>query len=278
VLKRRKISFVANATLNDGIRLKYFVPSVLTTFGSVLEELIVIVDHRQEDGRIKMHQNQNIINKLDQAAISNLIDDPKLKFIDLDYNRLDEISLKWFGRKGINKCQDGTPIFAFLFGIENCKLPYILRSDCDVLFRNKGFIQESFNLLPHYDLLQTPFMNDLAIPFSTRSFFINRDRVEKKLPMKVLQLDLLRSWHRRLLNRPPYMALEQMFEYNILKEHLNCFKFSTKTGLSMHIPFRRDFDDIEQVVTAFLADDIPTGQFSEQHNYKREYWDQTRIP
>src|SRR5688500_13631006 len=91
-----KFSFVTNATDKDGVRLKSFIPHVLHQFGNQIDELLVVVDSLSEVGRIKQLHGSDF-NIIPLELLKSTILDPKVKFINLDYSKLDEISYKWFG-------------------------------------------------------------------------------------------------------------------------------------------------------------------------------------
>jgi len=267
-----KISFVTNATLQDGKRLKIFLPAVISVFDSVLEELIVIVDRKPESGRIKkLHVGtQNLF--FDPEDILLELKDPRIRFENLDYSKVTAISSKWFSKRNVIRCQAGTPIFAFLYGIEICKLPYIVRSDCDILFSDSGFIEKAKHLLPSFDLLQMPFLNNDLVAFSSRCFYVNMKNLERKLPLKISRLDPIRQLHRMLKLLPTYMALEQTLERNIQMGIISCYRFTTEDGYSMHIPYRKDFDNLESIADRFIKGQIPSEQLSLQHDFSRAYW------
>lgn len=267
-----KISFVTNATLHDGKRLKIFLPAVIRVFDSVLEELIVVVDRKPESGRIKKLQAGAPELFFDPDDILLELKDPRVRFENLDYSNVATVSSKWFSKRNVVRCQAGTPIFAFLYGIEICKLPYIVRSDCDILFSDSGFIEKAKYLLPSYDLLQMPFLNNHLVSFSSRCFYVNMSNMERKLPLKISKLDPIRQLHRMLKLLPTYMALEQTLERNIQMGIISCYRFTTGDGYSMHVPYRKDFDDLEHIADRFIKGQIPSEQFNLQHDFNRVYW------
>ena len=238
----------------------------------MLEEVVVVIDKQEETGRIKkLHSNAAVI-PLDPDALQLKLDDSRLRFVDLNLKALNAVSEKWFNVPGVLRCQAGTPIFAFLYGIEICTSPFILRTDCDIFFLDQGFVSKALSLLPDYDLVQPPFLNNDRIPFSTRSFFINRDRISRKLPIKLLRLDLFRQFHRRLHHRPTWMALEQIMDWNIENGKLDLFRCDISLGYTMHVSKRSDFDDIETVIESFLEGNLPEKQLLDQHNYIPGHW------
>jgi hypothetical protein len=269
------LSFVTNATLNDAIRLEIFIPHILNVFGTFVDEIIVILDTRAEEGRIKsLHSSNAFVTIADEQFLLRLKSlDKRIKIFNCDYTRVDEISIKWFGRPSINRCQAGTPIFAFLFGIENCNSDCIIRSDCDIFFYNNGFLEQLLRN-KSADLIQLPMLNDDLIPFSSRSFYIDRTRVEARLPLKAYRLDLLRRLHRFMKNRSSYMALEQIFQLNIDNDKIHVERQTTRWGYSMHISKREYFTEpyIHDVERSFRLGQVPEAQLRYKHDFHRELW------
>ena len=136
------VSFVTNATLKDAVRLDVFVPHVLAVFDGSIDELIIVIDGLREAGRIsRLHQSEAIADTITPTYLEKLkTTDTRIKIINCDYSQVKSISRKWFNQPEVIRCQDGTPIFAFLFGIEQCKNEKIIRSDCDMFFYENGFL------------------------------------------------------------------------------------------------------------------------------------------
>jgi hypothetical protein len=270
------LSFVTNATLQDRRRLDIFIPHVLDVFGPYIDELIIVMDRKPEEGRIKkLHATIQPGMEIDDDYISSLkLMDDRVKIVDCDYSRVKEVGRKWFNHSYVNRCQGGTPIFAFIYGIEVCKNDYIVRSDCDILFLDQGFIKE---LLADkkYDIVQLPRLNNSPISFSSRVFFINRSAVELKLPLKLYRLDILRQVHRQLLGRTTFLAFEQIVELNIFNKKLSVNYQTTNVGRTMHIPKREDFGNgsIRKVVEKFISGNIPEKQLQHNHDYQKELWE-----
>lgn len=270
------ISFTTNATLADFIRLKYFLPNVLRVFGERLSELVVIIDAKPEEGRISVLQQSNkkhtpLSGQL-IAELSGL--DKRIRFAELDYSQVKDISRKWFAQDSIIRCQAGTPIFAFLYGLEISQSPRVFRSDCDMLFNDKGFIDKINEAEESIDLIQPPFLRDMPGEFSSRAFFVNRQAIERKLPLQPAKLGFLRQLHRRYHQRPVFMALEQIFEHNIQRNNLNCVKQTTALGHTMHLPKREDFHDanIEEIISRFNSGIIPAAQLAKAHDFAVSCW------
>lgn len=274
-VKMDKFSFVTNATKMDGGRLSVFLPIVLQVFGDFIDEVLVILDTRPEEGRIKkLHKNASSA-QVSVEEVCASIKDFQIRLIELDYSKIDEISEKWFGVKGVNRCQAGTPIFAFLYGIEQCQHSNIIRSDCDILYCNLGMIDEIQRLSKKFDLIQFPFLNDGSIAFSTRSFYINRERVYRKLPLKLHKLDFLRTIKRAYSGKPNWLALEQILDAEILMDHLQLHVVQTSKGYTMHIPSRGDFVGLQPIAERFVLGKIPERQLKIQHDYKQTLWSES---
>lgn len=267
-----KLSFVTNATYQDGLRLNTFIPAVLNVYGDTLDELIVIVDRMPEEGRIRELHGEYDSKQISLEYITRKYTSTVVRFMDLDYSKLDEVSFRWFGRNGVNRCQNGTPIFAFLFGIEQCRNQHIIRSDCDILFYDKGFINAVVSFSSNYDVVQLPFLNNKSIPFSTRCFYINKNRIFDLVPISLIKLDAFRRIHRWIMGRSSFLALEQILDASMKKGVIKCHSLDTSYGYTMHIPKRSDFDNIEYVLDYFFKGQIPSSQLEVKHDYNIAFW------
>ncbi len=267
-----KLSFVTNATLSDGLRLDIFLDGIIKVFKERLDEIVVVVDNRTETGRIKALHHNYIDQTIPLDRVMKKYSSSLVRFIDLDYSQLEQVSSKWFGQGNVNRCQNGTPIFAFIYGIEKCKNELIIRSDCDILFLDRGFIQQTINLSEEWDLIQLPFLNDTRIPFSTRSFFLNRIKMQQVLPFTPYKLDFIRRVHRFINGRSSFLALEQMLEKEIDKGKIQLKELNTQFGYTMHVPTREDFNGIETVLNRFYTGQIPLAQLRNKHDYISSLW------
>jgi hypothetical protein len=264
-------SVVTNATINDGIRLKHFIPAIIEQFDPWIREVIVVVDHQPEQGRIKnLHGDQPLAISL--QSIKEAVPDSRVRFVDLDYNQAEAISAKWFGVRDVNRCQAGTPIFAFLFAIEQADYPWIIKCDCDIFFADNGMINYIQQYLSSYDLVQLPMLNADPLPFSTRAFVINRETLIPKLPIYPARLDLVRGLIRQMKGRSTYLALEQILHYNINSGKLKQVRMNNETGYSIHIGRRQDFLHIEPVLEKFKHRNIPASQLNEVHDFVSAHW------
>ncbi len=267
-----KFSFVTNATLDDGVRLEKFVPQVLSVFGDYIDELLIVVDSKPEEGRIKKLHGRNSYQKATIDDFRRDFNSSKVKIVKVDYTVLDNVSEKWFGEKGVNRCQNGTPIFAFLYGIEQCKNDMIIRSDCDILFYDKGFLDELRRFENDYDIIQLPFLNNDIIPFSTRAFFINRQRMNAIVPLRAHKLDIVRRLHRFIFRRESYLALEQILDKEIEHFKIKFHALNTEKGYTMHIPRRDEFPALAPIIKRFSKGDIPKDQLLVKHDYHLKCW------
>ena len=257
--------------MQDGIRLRHFLPAVLRQFDERMSELIIVVDAAQEEGRIKMlHTSSYEYIPIEQ--IKEEITDPRVKFIPLDYEQLDKVSKKWFSMKGINRCQSGTPVFGFVYAIEMAVNDVVLRTDCDMIIQNRGIDDALLHFAKDYDLIQLPWLKDGAFPLTSRAFGINKTRVMTKLPLRLARLDLLRLLHRRFMGRPAYLALEDTLRLNIQTGKLSSIQLDTTQGRTMHISTRREFRDIGKVIDQFQHGYIPQLQLLEEHDFQGKFW------
>jgi hypothetical protein len=273
------ISFVTNSTRKDYLRLKYFIPAALKVFGDRISEFLIVLETKAEEGRIAAQHSS--INNIDGHILSDdrieLIKsiDSRIRFIKTDYNNINDISQKYFNEDNVIRCQTGTPIFAFLYGIENAKEDLIFRADCDVIFYDNGFINNSLNEMNNFDVIQPPLLKNRSTQnFTTRAFFINRKRINKKFPLTLHKLDVFRRFHRKLFGRATVHSLEEIFYHNSQQGKLDIKFLSSDLGNTMHICTREEFalENIPEVIDNFTNGNIPIVQKNFIDNFNINFW------
>ena len=266
------LTIATNACPGDQGRLRHVVPSWLRVFGQRLTRVVVVVDRHPATGRIaRMHGTTGNLQEL-LAEIERLMAvDARVRRIDLDSaSQLDRVSRKWFTWGTPVRCQAGTPLFAFVQAIEEVQeADLVLRCDCDMLFREDGWLAAASTMLSHgrADLIEPPRLgSNLApgpFPVSSRAFLLSPRRFfASVLPFHPHRLSLARRLHRRLLGRPGWLALEQMLEKERLARRLLHVVLDETMGFSMHVSSREQVaqGNFSEVVARVESGQVPEAQ------------------
>lgn len=271
------ISLTINSTMFDEARLLAFLPRLVKTFDNFFDELLIIHDSQKPEGRIALlhnYSNDQVIEKEFLDDISSI--DERIRIVKFDSKRLEETSKFFFKKKGINRCSDGTPITAFLYGIKAAKNNLIFRADCDVFFYDNGFIENAIKILKEgrYLLVQPPSHWNSYKTFSTRGFFVNRLLFEQTLPIRLYKHNIFTLANKIIKNKysNSYLSLEgilqKQYESQVYFQQLSL-------GNMLHVCTRDEFlnQDISRNLDAFCEGNIPVSQTNTSINYISELWD-----
>ena len=273
------IRITTNVTSKDAKRILNVLPNWLKIFGDHIEEILITYDKEPTVGRISdMHKTSDNITSIESYFNEIMRLDSRIRLIDLDYDNSNEILNKWFrGNEKPIRCQGGTPIYAFIYGIEKAESDLLLKVDCDIVFYNKGFISKAIEMLQqkNFDLVEPPGLrSNTSFGFSTRTFFINKKSFYSKLPIRAYQLDLLRKIHRKINKRPTFLSLEQMLQIEISNGNISHQIISTEFGNSMHISTLEEMNlpIIKEVIEKFGNGNIPEQQKTNSDNFVVDHW------
>ncbi len=278
-------SIATNCCVGDEVRICRTIPSWLRVFGAGLEEVLVVVDERPATGRIATLQGplNSSLDKVYDELEKLQSQDIRIRYVSFpsSSSELKTIAKKWFNKGIPLRCQAGTPILAFIYGIENSSTEMVLRTDCDMLFCDQGWVDNSIKLLQSgaSDLIEPPHLGQIdgckIADVSSRAFFLHsKDFSSRLLPMKAHCLDPLRRFHRYLHRRSPWLALEQMFQLEKRAGRLRHIVLDENSGFSMHIPTRNDASSpkFERVVVSVESAAIPWSQKVNGWNFTKEAW------
>ncbi|HUS10205.1 MAG TPA: hypothetical protein VMZ30_07045 [Pyrinomonadaceae bacterium] len=282
-----KFSLATNVCATDGAMLQHTLPSWLRVFGERLTEVVVVVDERPPSGRIAsqrghIQDGDDLLNRI--SRICEL--DPRVRCVRLNYDCVPETSLKWFGQANIVRCQSGTPIFAFVQAVEEASSDIVLRTDCDMLFCESGWLNEAIEALQSdaLDLVEPPklgmHLHGYETMVSTGTFMLKRSRfLERCLPLKVHHLDWARRFHRILKGRPSWLSLEEMFKKEKERGRIRHALLDSSVGFSVHV-YTREYAQVEyfgEVISKIESGLIPDEQMPYGWNLTLEVWPQTNL-
>ena len=273
-----KFSLVTNASAKDGPRLAIVLPHWLRVFGDRLTEICVLVDPRPAEGRIGLLHSV----EANLVAVTGLLDrlaaqHPLIRWQMLDYSRLEEVSRMWWLHGSPLRCQDGSPVFAFAFAVLASKGRFILRADCDMLFRENGWLEEAFRQLDagQVDLVAPPRLGRSPNRVSSRALLFDWSVFSRRfLPMPAAQLDWLRSIHRRVKGRPTCLAFEDSLMTLVKKGRAKFVVLPVELGASMHVARVAEIADprFERVLKLWENGCVPDGQLEHGWDYLPAGW------
>jgi hypothetical protein len=276
-------SLVTNAAASDAQRIRHTVPSWLRTFGARLSEVVIVVDPQAATGRIaSLHGGRgNLQEVLDEIARLRRFD-PRVRSLMLPSQvELEPIARRWFHHDVPMRCQSGTPIMAFITAFESASTPIVLRADCDMLFHERGWLDEGLAALESGEMLvEPPRLGTAWLPpadmvVSTRALLTLPAVLHRTfLPIRPHRLGLARALHRRLHGRPQWLALEQMLDLERRRGRLRHRILDDEAlGFSLHVAARADADaaGFDRRVARVECDDLPARQ-RRSWNYLSEAW------
>ena len=271
------INIVTNVSLYDGIRIKYTIPNWIRIFDKRIKSLRIVIDEKPVEGRIKsIHSNNKNIYELDEVISELLFNYPFIKIEKLNYNDTENISSKFFKHGNPIRCQAGTPIFAFLKGIFSSEEGIILRTDCDIIYYDNGWVNKALELLSEnkYLIVEPPMLGQIEYGFSTRSFLIDKNQFMGKMPINAYKLDILRRIRRALKKRSSYLAFEQMIQKEIHRNFLSHVRIDNNLGFAIHFIYPEDFnnDYIEEIINRIENNSLPNKQKLDC-DFRKTYWE-----
>jgi len=272
------ISFVTNASRSDAVRIRQVVPHWLSTFGDRIDELIVVYDDVPASGRIAALHGPSPDPAVIRAALRDVsVLDRRIRVVELPPpGRAKEVPGRWFSRGRPVRCQAGTPIFAFVYAIDQGRSDVVLRADCDMFFHEAGWLTEAARLIRSgaVDLIEPPRLDGEPGPVSSRVLILSPRslRTRGRLPLRAHQLDVLRRWHRRLVGRPPWLAFEQMLQREVDEGRMT-HRVLKGGGFSLHVASRVDMDlaAAAGVAARVQGDDLPARQRGDW-NFRADAW------
>lgn len=274
-------SIVTNACRGDQVRIATTLPSWLRTFGRRLDELVIVYDTVAPAGRIAALHGSSGDDSPIRTALEQVAKlDSRVRVVDLpSAEALAPTFKRWFRAGRPYRCQGGTPIAALLYAIDSARHEFVLRTDCDMLFRERGWLAHGIERLASgaYDVVEPPRLGLAPGPvpedMSSRATLVSPSRLAERLPLIAHRLDPLRRLHRWVHGRPPWRALEQMWQRDIRSGRLRHTVLEASLGASMHVVTRPDMETVVErsVVNRFEADQIPRSQGT-SWNFLSEAW------
>lgn len=284
-----KLTIATNVSNADLPRIKHILPHWLKVFDVYLDELLIVFDKNNLSGRIKdLHKQAYTSAEIYEALDVLKQIDPRVKVIDLDRSEIKPISNVWFKKGAPFRCQNGSPIYPFIYAIHKAKNDFILKCDCDIVFYEAGFVKEAYNQLNAVDIVSPPRNPLPGHVVSSRGFFINRKSLyENKLPIPLGKLSFIQI-AARIARRQNifdskksslFFSLENAINTAIDKRLLTHTQLSKQFGNSMHVISNAEAKDefIVGVIDSFVNGIWPAKQETFSMDYSKPLWTETTI-
>ena len=276
------ISIATNACFTDDVRLVPIVSHWLRSIGSHLNEILIVADHTAPRGRIaSLHGSHGTRESFAEALSTVQGLDSRVRVLEVPPDeQMRPYTRKWFTHGHPVRCQAGTVIAHYVMAIDEAAGDLVLKCDCDMAFRDRGWIREAVRILEddEADIVEAA---RFGLPregrggVSTRPLLISRSTLTRRyLPMKPTRTDLLRRAHRALHGRPSWLTFEKMLD-RLKANGLRQASLSSNLGSSLHIGRRSDFllPNVECVIRAYEEDRVPHEQAVAGWDFAAEGWE-----
>lgn len=285
-------SLVVNVARGDVPLLEFMIPHILSSHKVRFSEVLIVVDESTAEGRLGT-QPQYTLHELSEALDRTRERGYRFRQVSIDSSpdRVQAIFCKWFGQPEVSfRCAGGTPIYAFLFGLEQAQCDYRLHVDVDMLIYDPGprsWVEQAMTILrrteavvfvnqaggPHHEDCTRPehiagFDKVLGLhvdgAFSTRCFlYSDRKLQERFLPMDAVRYSVLKRLQYYLQGRSSFMALEQMIAHRLSHSVFLRCDLDRSWGFSLHAGVDKSvFLDprIKDVIARVERGEAPLGQ------------------
>lgn len=290
-------SLVINVARGDTPILEYTLPHILNTHKVRFAEVLIVVDEKLAEGRIgksypqhSLHELYEILGKVKKRGYEF-----RQEVVSYRQEDVDRTYEKWFGRSlGNYRCAGGTPIYAFLCGLELARHDICLHLDSDMLIYDPGplswtikaieilkeipevlFVNQTWGLqtksspapesMPSVDL---GYGQRVSKAFSSRCFLFSMKKIESTfLPIAPAKHPLFKRVAYYLQNRSQYLALEQMVSKALVYKHMYRADLDNNWGFNLHAWDKTIFRNthIENVLQEISEGRVPVKHIS-KHN------------
>ncbi len=278
-----RLSIGANVSLADVHMIGCTVPNWLRIFDHFLDEICLMIDPQTPTGRLgKQYSYYSDLDAL-MTAVKQLEGiDKRIKGVMLAVGEKKKlIQSKWFKVGYPDRCQSGTPIFAFINAVEALNSNnLILRCDSDMLFYEDGFIGVAHEKLisGSYDIIEPPLLGYPERkdgPISLGAFLMMPKLFSSRcIPITPHKIDVLRQIHRKFRGMSPYVNLEEMIAIEKKYGRVRHCNLDQSLGWSLHIAKRTDVlaPNFQDIVSRVENGSAPDLQRADGRNFKSYFW------
>jgi hypothetical protein len=287
---------VMNVTDIDGTIVSHTIPHILRTHKDTFSRLTIVIDERKRTGRLQaVETKRDVIQTLDEIA--SVVGSTAINVVQLDYSRAEATMRRWFGNGRVAaRCAGGTPLLAFLFGMDQASAAYVLRTDCDMIYFDAspcGWLTDGRRLLDDYPDIYfvNPYLGPpggsecngisaekgatglrLSQAFSTRCFLYKRSKLESLLPLVRGMHPFPKRLQYRAQGRSGERALEESIAMTLKARDAYRCDLEPSSAIAIHVAHRGRFGEpgFESIVC-----DVEQGRFPEcqagNHNLSDEW-------
>lgn len=290
-------SLIINVSRGDTPILEYTLPHILNSHAIRFSEVIVVVDKEPAEGRIRQQNLQysleELYETLDKIRKSGC--EFTQEFVNYNTEDVNRIFSKWFGHSDVSyRCAGGTPIYAFLYGLDNAQYDFRLHLDSDMLIHDPGpkswvckaieileqipevlFVNQTWGVQPKSSpapdsmpSMDIGFEQRVSQIFSTRCFLFSMEKLRTTfLPIEAKQHPWLKRVVYTLQGRSSYVALEQMITSALNRTNTYRADLNMEWGFNLHAWDKSIFQNphINGIVRQIEAGHIPPEHLG-QHN------------
>jgi len=279
-------ALVINVSRGDVPTLNRTLPHLLTTHKFSFAETIVVVDGLPAQGRIARTYRQYSLEQLLDALRSVKSQGYEFRQVFVDYSPevIHRTMYSWFGTAEVTiRCAGGTPIYAFLYALDQAKSDYRLHLDSDMIIYDPGpssWVDAAINILQtHREVM---FVNQHFGPtddderfalkktqeFSTRCFLFSMSKLRDGfLPVTPEKHPIFKRIAYRLERRSPYLALEQMIAAHLRVAKMYRCDLDASHGFNVHACDKQIFTShrAENIIRRIEAGDVPDEQMGKDN-------------
>ncbi len=285
-------SLVVNVARADVPILEHTIPHIISSHKVRFAEVLIVIDEIGVVGRLGKQQQysvQELTGALDRLQSKGY--QFQQVTVDGSSETAQHVFGKWFDQTDISfRCAGGTPIYAFLFGLEQARCDYRLHLDADMLIFDpspQSWVQHAITILqdtkevlfvnqaggPHHDRCPRPehiaaFDERLGLhadkTFSTRCFlYSDRKLQDHFLPIVPARHPVHKRVKYKVQRRSSYLALEQMIARGLGRSTFLRCDLQRAWGFNLHAGVDKSvFLDprIDDIITRIQLGDAPAGQ------------------
>jgi hypothetical protein len=290
-----EVSLQVNLHPLDAPHVAHTLPHQIAAFGPQVGQVLLTVDlHRSQGSRYRIDDYEqklkSLLGTLDRIAAA----EPKVKIVEVDYSpaAMHRVAGDFLGQDFIpKKAHNGSPFYAYLFGLHAAEGNYVLHLDSDMLFGggSRTWVDEALeklrqdpsilacNPLPGppdgNGSLRSQTARPLATPYpaykfssvSTRIFLLDkRPILAGKWRIPLLQPGLSARVQAFINHTPPCLALEDCLSGMMVAHGLSRIDFLGRApGLwTLHPVYRTPgfYRELPRLIERIEAGDIPDEQ------------------
>jgi hypothetical protein len=282
-----------NASLREAAIVEVVLPHILRTHKVPFTEILVVVDTRPREGKLAAELPEELPadewQRFSSLTSSLVADGCRVRLLEVDYAPavMRDVNNRWFGTEVAVRCSNGSPIYAYIYGLDSCACDARIHVDCDMLFFDPGpvsWIAHALSIIDEHEnvVFANPVMGPVGPSeeqhdflaavdehtglrvsqrFSTRCFLFELSKLERTLlPLRPFRHDVLRRLRYRLERRSPFPGLEEIIAANLAAKGLVRCDLDPSYGFCIHAWDKRVLLDAK---IARIIRDVESGQVPE---------------